>query len=251
MADKSTDPTELLHLARGGSPDGLNQLLEHYRNYLMILARTHIGRILQAKADPSDLVQDTLIEAQRDFAQFRGSTEDEFAAWLRKMMANNGAKFVRQYKGGPGERRATRATGRRRAGPIDTNDGRTGRAWIVPQPGSHPSGSGRATGQRGGPATGPLSRRDRVAPPARSAHKGRRPRDASHRGQHQEAARPRADPSAIHVKRSAMTQSAEAERSARTRSRRIVEWSRDRGAAGRGAGRIPRRGRRGTSAQPQ
>ena len=99
MADKSTDPTALLHSARGGSPDGLNQLLEDYRNYLMILLRTHIGRVLQAKADPSDLVQDTLIEAQRDFAQFRGSTEDEFAAWLRKMMANNGAKFVRQYKG--------------------------------------------------------------------------------------------------------------------------------------------------------
>jgi RNA polymerase sigma-70 factor (ECF subfamily) len=98
MADTFTDPTELLHAARRGSPDGLNQLLEHYRNYLMILARTHIGKSLQAKADPSDLVQDTLLEARRDFPQFRGSTEDEFAAWLRKMMAHNGAKFVRQYK---------------------------------------------------------------------------------------------------------------------------------------------------------
>jgi RNA polymerase sigma-70 factor (ECF subfamily) len=99
MPDKSTDPTELLHAARRGSPHGLDQLLEHYRNYLMILARTHIGRNLQAKADQSDLVQDTLLEARRDFAQFRGSTEEEFAAWLRKMMAHNGAKFVRQYKG--------------------------------------------------------------------------------------------------------------------------------------------------------
>jgi RNA polymerase sigma-70 factor (ECF subfamily) len=73
--------------------------LEHYRNYLKILARTHIGPTLQSKADPSDLVQDTLIEAQRDFEQFRGSTEAEFVAWLRTMMANNGAKFVRHYKG--------------------------------------------------------------------------------------------------------------------------------------------------------
>jgi RNA polymerase sigma-70 factor (ECF subfamily) len=66
---------------------------------LAILARTYIGQNLQAKADPSDLVQDTLLEARRDFEQFRGSTEAEFVAWLRTMMANNGAKFVRHYLG--------------------------------------------------------------------------------------------------------------------------------------------------------
>jgi RNA polymerase sigma-70 factor (ECF subfamily) len=58
-----------------------------------------LGVPLQGKADPSDLVQDTLMEARRDFEQFRGSTESEFVAWLRKMMANNGAKFVRHYTG--------------------------------------------------------------------------------------------------------------------------------------------------------
>jgi RNA polymerase sigma-70 factor (ECF subfamily) len=99
MSDKSASPHELLKAARLGAAGGLDQLLEHYRNYLAILARTHVSQHLQAKADPSDLVQDTLVEARRDFAKFRGSTEGEFVTWLRTMMANNGAKFVRHYMG--------------------------------------------------------------------------------------------------------------------------------------------------------
>jgi RNA polymerase sigma-70 factor (ECF subfamily) len=99
MPDKAASPTQLLQAARRGRPELLDELLEHYRNYLAILARTYIGRALQAKADPSDLVQDTLLEARRDFGQFRGTTEVEFVAWLRKMMINNGVKFVRHYKG--------------------------------------------------------------------------------------------------------------------------------------------------------
>jgi RNA polymerase sigma-70 factor (ECF subfamily) len=99
MPDKATSPTVLLHAARCGSSEELDQLLDHFRNCLAILAQTYIGRTLQAKADPSDLVQDTLIEARRDFEQFRGKTEAEFVAWLRTLMANNGAKFVRHYKG--------------------------------------------------------------------------------------------------------------------------------------------------------
>jgi RNA polymerase sigma-70 factor (ECF subfamily) len=46
-----------------------------YRNYLTLLARYQIGRRLQGKADPSDVIQETFPEAHRDFAQFRGRSE--------------------------------------------------------------------------------------------------------------------------------------------------------------------------------
>jgi RNA polymerase sigma-70 factor (ECF subfamily) len=75
------------------------ELLGMYRNYLSLLARVQVDTALRAKADPSDVVQETLMQATRDFAQFRGQTEAEFVAWLRQIMANTSAAIVRRYKG--------------------------------------------------------------------------------------------------------------------------------------------------------
>jgi RNA polymerase sigma-70 factor (ECF subfamily) len=44
------------------------------------------------------LVQQTFLEAYRDFAQFRGRTEKEMIAWLRKILARNISNLVRQYR---------------------------------------------------------------------------------------------------------------------------------------------------------
>ena len=68
----SASPDELLNRARAGSTEQLGRLLEIYRHYLRLLARIEIGRNLQAKLDASDLVQDTLLEAHRNFPKFRG-----------------------------------------------------------------------------------------------------------------------------------------------------------------------------------
>jgi len=43
-------------------------------------------------------VQETFLEARRDFPQFHGSTEEELLAWLRRLLLNNLSNFVRRYR---------------------------------------------------------------------------------------------------------------------------------------------------------
>lgn len=67
----------------------LGNLLELYRNYLNLIAQTQIGATLKKRVDPSDVVQETFLEAHRDFGEFRGNSEAELIAWLRKILIRN------------------------------------------------------------------------------------------------------------------------------------------------------------------
>jgi RNA polymerase sigma-70 factor (ECF subfamily) len=98
-AASDPEPEELLRQARVGSGPALGQLLEMYREYLALLARLQIGQRLQGKVDASDLVQETFLQAHRNFAQFRGATEAELTAWLRQILASRLAKLLRRYCG--------------------------------------------------------------------------------------------------------------------------------------------------------
>ena len=78
----------LLKNARQGVSDDLGTLLQLYRNSLSILADTQIGQRLRVRVSPSDIVQETMLAAHRDFQKFRGCTEREFMAWLRQVLIN-------------------------------------------------------------------------------------------------------------------------------------------------------------------
>jgi RNA polymerase sigma-70 factor (ECF subfamily) len=96
--DRGPEPEALLRSARAGDGAAVGRLLELYRNYLALLARLQIGRRLR-KVDDSDLVQETFLKAHRDFGEFRGDTEGEFVAWLRRILAWTLANHVRHYLG--------------------------------------------------------------------------------------------------------------------------------------------------------
>jgi RNA polymerase sigma-70 factor (ECF subfamily) len=88
------NPDELLAMARRGQTECLGSLLELYRNYLYLLARSQINLHLQARASPSDLVQETFLKACRNFHQFRGTTEKEWLGWLRRILVHSLARLV-------------------------------------------------------------------------------------------------------------------------------------------------------------
>ena len=81
--------------SRGG--EGLGNVLQLYWNYLHLLAEAQLDRRLRVRFSPSDLVQETLLEAHRDFPQFRGTTEAEFLAWLRQILVHNLIVGVRRH----------------------------------------------------------------------------------------------------------------------------------------------------------
>ena len=95
--DYSPRPECLLAAARDGSGESLGQLLQTYISYLKLLAHTQLVSNVRVRVSPSDVVQETLLEAHRDFGQFRGGSEPEFLAWLRRILVNNLSRAVEQH----------------------------------------------------------------------------------------------------------------------------------------------------------
>ncbi len=91
--------SRFIHEARLGSSEALGRLMEGCRKYLLLMAGQELDSDLRPKGGASDLVQDTFLEAQRDFAHFRGTTEQELLAWLKQILAHRLANNVRRYRG--------------------------------------------------------------------------------------------------------------------------------------------------------
>lgn len=82
---------------RSTAAEDLGSILQLYWNYLHLLAEAQLDRRLRGRFSPSDLVQETFLEAYRDFPQFRGTTEAEFLAWLRRILVHNLILAVRRH----------------------------------------------------------------------------------------------------------------------------------------------------------
>jgi RNA polymerase sigma-70 factor (ECF subfamily) len=98
-ANNDSSIVRMLARARAGDQRELGRLFEACRSYLGVIARTQMEGWMQAKLDASDIVQETLLEAHRDFARFQGDTSAEWLAWLRGILSNNAADLVRKYRG--------------------------------------------------------------------------------------------------------------------------------------------------------
>jgi RNA polymerase sigma-70 factor (ECF subfamily) len=71
--------------------------LDGFRPYLRLLTRMHWDDRLNGKLDPEDLVQDTLAEAHKSLAQFRGGFDAELARWLAGILAHQWSHQRRKF----------------------------------------------------------------------------------------------------------------------------------------------------------
>ena len=75
--------------ARRGSGTARGDLLEACRNYLLLVANRELDSELRAKLGPSDLVQETFVQAQQFFGHFEGKSEAQLCrAWLTRILLN-------------------------------------------------------------------------------------------------------------------------------------------------------------------
>jgi RNA polymerase sigma-70 factor (ECF subfamily) len=76
---------ELIDCASRGEEAARHTLLEGYRNYLRRMVAVRLDRRVAVRVDPSDVVQETLIEADRRLEQYLRDRPIPFFAWLRQI----------------------------------------------------------------------------------------------------------------------------------------------------------------------
>lgn len=89
----------LIAKAQAGDEAARDQLFALCRDYLGLAARAQVETWLRAKIDASDLVQQTMLEAYRDFDRFEGKSQREWLGWLKRILAHNATDFIRQFRG--------------------------------------------------------------------------------------------------------------------------------------------------------
>jgi RNA polymerase sigma-70 factor (ECF subfamily) len=96
--DARDEIRDLIAAARRGAPDAIGQIFEAARGHLLHCADRELPADLRAKIGPSDVVQETAVDMQRDFVQFTGTTAEELFAWLREILRHNLVDAVRHYR---------------------------------------------------------------------------------------------------------------------------------------------------------
>jgi RNA polymerase sigma-70 factor (ECF subfamily) len=136
--DEATPITELLDRARTGDSDALEQLFSRYRLFVHLLIRQRSAGRLQARVENSDIVQETLLRAARHIAQFQGTCEEEWRAWLGRIAEREVVKQLRHHFGAA-RRDATREQPLLLGGSGSTNDHAKLEQWLARSQ-SSPSG---------------------------------------------------------------------------------------------------------------
>lgn len=90
--------SELIQAARNGDDSALNEIWQQLRAYLLIFTDQRLDEGLKGKLDASDVVQQSLLEAHRDFGEFRGESESELKSWISRLVVHNLSDAGRRFR---------------------------------------------------------------------------------------------------------------------------------------------------------
>ncbi len=94
---ESAASRELLQRAREGDQAALGELLNAQNRLLQQMAQQEVNGRLQARLSAADIVQQTCLSAIRNFNDFQGENEPQFAAWLKEVHERNVRDVVRRH----------------------------------------------------------------------------------------------------------------------------------------------------------
>src|SRR5205807_6083655 len=103
----STETQALLELVQAGDRRAFEQLFARYRPYLRQVVELRLDPKVRARVDPSDVVQETQLEAFRRLEDYLERQPMPFRLWLRKTACERLLMVQRQHIGA-----ARRAVGR-------------------------------------------------------------------------------------------------------------------------------------------
>jgi RNA polymerase sigma-70 factor, ECF subfamily len=95
MTGNSSETNQLLERACQGDPQALGSLLALHRNRLRRMVALRLDRRLQGRIDPSDVIQETYLEASTRLAEYLRNPSVPFFLWLRFL---TGQKLVTLHR---------------------------------------------------------------------------------------------------------------------------------------------------------
>jgi RNA polymerase sigma-70 factor (ECF subfamily) len=84
-ASDSAETRRLLHRARENEPGARDELLARHRAYLQRFVEVRLDPRIRARVDPSDVVQETQMEAIRRLGRYLQQPPMPFRLWLRQL----------------------------------------------------------------------------------------------------------------------------------------------------------------------
>ncbi|QEH38724.1 ECF RNA polymerase sigma factor SigW [Aquisphaera giovannonii] len=102
MPDPDSHAPDLIEQAAGGDRAARESLLARYRDHLRRMVAVRLDGRLSRRIDPSDIVQETLMEADRRLDDYLRDRPIPFPAWLRRIA---GDRIVDAHRAHVGSRK--------------------------------------------------------------------------------------------------------------------------------------------------